>query len=173
MLEEVHRLLKDHPHREELAKSVNYLQKREKMMDYPLFQQQGWPIGSGSAESANTCVVQSRLKGPVMHWEPRNVNPMLALRTGECNNRWNETRNQAFRHRLKTRLSSRFVRQEERSKELKQKVKEGILHLLLLFSLSKPITSEIPVSSSQAELAPPRMGWSGTTSVFRFGSTSG
>lgn len=154
VLEEVHRLLKYHPHIEELAKSVNYLQKREKMMDYPLFQQQGWPIGSGSVESANTCVVQSRLKGPGMHWEPRNVNPMLALRTGECNNRWNETRNQAFRHRLKTRLSRRFARQEERFNQLKQQVKEGILHLLLLLPLSKPKTSEIPVSSSQADLAP-------------------
>jgi len=154
VLEEVHHLLKDHPHIEELARSVNYLQKREKMMHYPLFQQQGWPIGSGSVESANTCVVQSRLKGPGMHWEPRNVNPMLALRTGECNDRWNETRNQAFRQRLKARLSSRFARQEERLNQLKQKVKEGILHLLLLFSLSKPKTSEIPVSSSQADLAP-------------------
>jgi hypothetical protein len=155
VLEEVHHLLKDHSHIEELAKSVNYLQKREKMMHYPLFQQQGWPIGSGSVESANTCVVQWRLKGPGMHWEPRNVNPMLALRTGECNDQWNETRSQAFRQRLETRLSSRFTRQEERSNELKQKVNEGILHLLFLFSLSKTKTSEIPVSSSQADLAPP------------------
>jgi len=30
VLEEVHHLLKDHPHIEEIAKSVNYLQKRER-----------------------------------------------------------------------------------------------------------------------------------------------
>ena len=122
-------------------------------MQYPLFQQQGWPIGSGSAESANACVVQLRLDGPGMHWEPRNVNPMLALRIGECNNRWEETRNQAFRHRLKTRLSSRFARQEKCYNELKQKVEESILHLLFLSSLYKPKITMIPVSFPQADLA--------------------
>jgi hypothetical protein len=60
VLEEVARLLKDHPDVEELDKKVHYLQKREALMHSPLFQQQGWPIGSGSAESANTCVVQAR-----------------------------------------------------------------------------------------------------------------
>jgi hypothetical protein len=153
VLKEIHRLLKDHPQIENLKQFVNYLQKREKIMQYPLFQQQGWPIGSGSAESANACVVQLRLDGPGMHWEPRNVNPMLALRIGECNNRWEETRNQAFRHRLKTRLSSRFARQEKRYNELKQKVEESILHLLFLSSLYKPKITMIPVSFPQADLA--------------------
>src|SRR5260370_1248174 len=41
VLEEVHNLLKDHPHIEELAKLVNHLRKREKMMQYPLFMLQG------------------------------------------------------------------------------------------------------------------------------------
>ena len=63
---------------EDLATKVHYLQKREQLMRYPLFQHQGWPLGSGSVESANTCVVQQRLKGPGMHWEGRHVNPMLA-----------------------------------------------------------------------------------------------
>jgi len=90
-----------------------------------------------------------------MHWEPRNVNPMLALRTGECNDRWNETRNQAFRQRLKTRLSSRFTRQEERSNELKQKVNEGILNIFsfCFLSLNKNIRSSC--FFFQADLDPP------------------
>jgi hypothetical protein len=152
VLEEVNRLLKDHPYVENLAKSVNYLQKREKMMQYPLFQQQGWPIGSGSAESANTCVVQSRLKGPGMHWESHNVNPMLALRTGECNDRWEETRNQAFRQRLKIREATRSARQKKRYEILKQKVEQSILRLLFLCSLNKPKTTNIPVPSPKADL---------------------
>ena len=45
---------------EDLATKVHYLQKREQLMRYPLFQHQGWPLGSGSVESANTCVVQQR-----------------------------------------------------------------------------------------------------------------
>lgn len=69
---------------------VEYLQKRTALMQYPQFQAQGWPIGSGIVESANKLVVQARLKGPGMHWERRQVNPMLALRLAVCNDRWSE-----------------------------------------------------------------------------------
>ncbi len=41
-------------------------------------------------ESANKVVVQARLKGAGMHWEPLHVNPMLALRTAACSERWDE-----------------------------------------------------------------------------------
>jgi hypothetical protein len=67
-----------------------YLSKREALMQYPSYRQQGWPIGSGMVESANKLVMQVRLKGPGMHWAPRHVNPMLALRTAVCNDRWDE-----------------------------------------------------------------------------------
>ena len=42
-------------------------------------------------ESANKIVMQARLKGAGMHWEPANVNPMLALRNALRNERWEET----------------------------------------------------------------------------------
>jgi hypothetical protein len=32
-------------------------------MQYPTYQEAGWPIGSGSVESANKLVVEARLKG--------------------------------------------------------------------------------------------------------------
>jgi hypothetical protein len=167
VFEEVNRLLKEHPDVEDLAKAVNYLQKREKMMHYPLFQQQGWPIGSGSAESSNTCVVQSRLKGPGMHWERRNVNPMLALRTGVCNERWEETRNQAFRQRLAVRQSHRLARQEKRSHELQQQVEQSILRLLLLCFLNKPKITKIPISSPKADLVSTSLDISDTKNTCR------
>jgi hypothetical protein len=151
VLEEIHRLLKDHPQIEDLGKKVNYLQKREQMMQYPLFQQLGWPIGSGSAESSNTCVVQSRMDGPGMHWEAHNVNPMLALRTGECNSRWEETRNQAFRHRLKRREATRFAHQKKRYEKLKQNVKKSLVCLLLRSSFHTPKTTDISGPLSQAD----------------------
>ena len=44
----------------------------------PGYQELGWPIGSGSVESANKGVVQARLKGAGMRWERSHVNPMLA-----------------------------------------------------------------------------------------------
>ncbi len=69
---------------------LDYLRKREALMQYPVVRQQGWPIGSGMVESANKNVVEARLKGPGMHWERGNVNPMLALRNAVCNDRWRE-----------------------------------------------------------------------------------
>jgi hypothetical protein len=76
--------------RDGVREQLGYFQKRESQMNSPLFRAQGWPIGSGSVESANKLLVQARLKGAGMHWQPRNVNPMLALRTGVCNDRWAE-----------------------------------------------------------------------------------
>ena len=121
-------------------------------MHYPLFQQQGWPIGSGSAESANTCVVQERLKGPGMHWERRNVNPLLALRTGVCNDRWDETMRQASRHRLLTRRSRRCARHKKKYDELTQKVKRLFLRLFFFLPHSKLKTPPLPVSPPHREL---------------------
>lgn len=71
-----------------LAGVYNYLEKRANLMDYPAFQAAGWPIGSGSGESANKVVVEARLKGAGMHWQRNHVNPMLGLRNIVCNNRW-------------------------------------------------------------------------------------
>ncbi len=72
----------------ELDKKLRYLSTRRELMQYPTYQQAGWPIGSGMVESANKVVMQMRLKGPGMRWEPAHVNPMLALRTAVCNERW-------------------------------------------------------------------------------------
>ncbi|HEX3639888.1 MAG TPA: ISKra4 family transposase [Ktedonobacteraceae bacterium] len=153
VLEELHRLLHDHPQVEDLKKKVMYLQKREKLMNYPLFQQQGWPIGSGSVESANKCVVQRRLDGPGMHWHPRHVNPLLALRTGICNERWDETYQQAFGHRLLTRKKNRFARQKKRYDALYQKVQQTLLRFFLLAPPLKPQQKKIPLPSHPSELA--------------------
>jgi hypothetical protein len=76
---------------EGVREHLGYLQKREMLMQYPTFRQNGWPIGSGMVESANKLVVEARLKGAGMHWERTNINPMLALRNGICNERWQET----------------------------------------------------------------------------------
>lgn len=152
VLAEVGQLLKDHPHVEELDTKVHYLQKREPLMHYPRFQQQGWPIGSGSVESANTCVVQERLKGPGMHWERTNVNPMLALRTGVCNDRWEETMHQASPQRLLTRRARRLARQTKKYEEMTQKVKMLVLHLFFLIPHPRLKTRQIPASPPHREL---------------------
>src|SRR6266536_4345496 len=54
----------------EMEKKWRYLCTRQDLMQYPSYQQAGWPIGSGMVESANKLVMQARLKGPGMRWEP-------------------------------------------------------------------------------------------------------
>jgi hypothetical protein len=167
VLEEVGRLLKDHPGVEDLATKVHYLQKREPLMHYPRFQQDGWPIGSGSVESANTCVVQDRLKGPGMHWEGRNVNPMLALRTGVCNDRWEETMQQASRQRLLTRRSLRVARQKKKDEQRRQKVKRLLLRLFLCSPHPQFKTGHLPASAPQRERLAASSGTPGSADTRR------
>lgn len=71
-------------------KSLHYLGQRQQLMRYAHFQAQGYPIGSGSVESAHKLVVQSRMKQAGMRWEPSHVNSMLAMRNLACNDRWRE-----------------------------------------------------------------------------------
>jgi hypothetical protein len=65
-----------------------YLEKRRAQIRYAEFEAQGYPIGSGAVESANKLVVEARLKGAGMHWARTQVNPMVALRTAVCSDRW-------------------------------------------------------------------------------------
>ena len=70
--------------------SLEYLEKRRGQIRYAEFHAEGYPIGSGAVESANKLVVEARLKGSGMHWARKNVDPMLALRTVVCSERWGE-----------------------------------------------------------------------------------
>ena len=90
MLLEFQKLQRKHPHEQVVSGNLAYLTKREAQIQYPTFQAQGWPIGSGIVESANKLVVETRLKGSGMHWHERHVNPMLALRTMICSKRWKQ-----------------------------------------------------------------------------------
>ena len=73
-----------------LDSARHYLQRRREMIDYPFFQRRGYPIGSGSVESAHKQVVQRRFKQAGMRWAPEHVDPLLALRDLLCNDRWQE-----------------------------------------------------------------------------------
>jgi len=75
---------------EVVAGSLDYLEKRWEQIQYAEFVAKGYPIGSGMVESANKLVVEARLKGSGMHWARENVNPMVALRTVACSDRWEE-----------------------------------------------------------------------------------
>jgi hypothetical protein len=90
ILTELRALQKEHPDEKVVSGNLAYLEKRESRLQYPQFQAQGWPIGSGMVESGNKLVVEVRLKGAGMHWAEPNVNPMLALRNILCSDRWKE-----------------------------------------------------------------------------------
>src|SRR5205823_6996888 len=75
---------------EKLSEHLAYLEKRADQMQYPHYQQEGWPIGSGIVESANKLVVEARLKRAGMQWGRRNVDAMLGLRNVVCSDRWDE-----------------------------------------------------------------------------------
>jgi len=98
--------------------SVNYLEKRREMINYNEFQSLGYPIGSGSVESANKLVVQSRLKQSGMRWARRNIDSMLGLRNVACNDRWEEAWPQLVKHRLETIAERSKQRRKPASAEL-------------------------------------------------------
>ena len=97
-----------------IQEKLAYLQKREAHMRYPTYQAAGWPIGSGSVESANKVVVEARLKGAGMRWGRQNVNPMLVLRNAVCNRQWNETWATSVAHRRELRTSQRQADSQQR-----------------------------------------------------------
>ncbi len=90
ILTEFSTLQQQHPEIPVLAENLAYLEKRAPQMQYPSFQQQGWPIGSGRVESGNKLVVEVRLKGAGMHWARPHVNGMLGLRNIVCSDRWSQ-----------------------------------------------------------------------------------
>jgi len=116
VLAELRLLREAHPNIEVLATNLAYLEKREEQMQYPHFQEEGWPIGSGVVESANKLVVEARLKGAGMHWERGAVNPMLTLRNVVCNDRWREAWPQ---------MVDRAHQQRRQSKQASQQVRES------------------------------------------------
>lgn len=69
-------------------KALAYLRRRRDQLAYASFQAQGYPIGSGIAESACKLVVEARMKGSGMHWKRTNVSPMVALRAMACSGQW-------------------------------------------------------------------------------------
>jgi hypothetical protein len=104
--------------RKGIHEHLDYLRKREALMQYPQFRRDGWPIGSGMVESANKNVVEARLKGAGMHWQRKNVNPMLALRNAVCNGRWREMWQKAVLQHRKLQALQREARLQQRAQAL-------------------------------------------------------
>jgi hypothetical protein len=127
--------------RDGVREQISYLRKREALMQYPEYQHNGWPIGSGIGESANKLVVQSRLKGAGMHWEASHVNPMLSLRNAVCNDRWEETRQEIVTEKGR---QQQMQRQQRALARYQQRV-ASLLLLLLPFLPPPPKSPPAPL----------------------------
>jgi hypothetical protein len=121
---------------EVIETSLGYLEKRRDQLRYGEFQAQGLPIGSGVVESGHKLLTQARLKGAGMHWAPQHVNPMVALRTAVCANRWDEAWAQI----------SRELRAAAHARTLARRVKR-----------TQQRAAEAVAAPPLAELAPPTM----------------
>jgi hypothetical protein len=99
--------------------AIRYLGQRREQLRYADFVRQGLPIGSGIVESAGKLVVEARLKGSGMHWAPRHLTPLLALRGRLCSGQWTETWpaiQRQWRQRMRARQRQlRVVKRAERA----------------------------------------------------------
>jgi len=73
---------------EPLRKLAHYLQANRSRMDYPAFEQAGYPIGSGIVESGCKQVVHARHRQAGMRWGKAHVQKMLDLVTCLRSHRW-------------------------------------------------------------------------------------
>ena len=73
---------------ESLEKEVKYFEKHAKRMQYKVFREKGYQIGSGVIESACKHVVGQRCKQAAMRWKNEGINNILDLRCLEKNGGW-------------------------------------------------------------------------------------
>lgn len=76
---------------EGVRQAVSYLFSNRQRMRYGAFRQAGYPIGSGTVESACKVVVQQRMKQAGMRWSRPGAQAMLALRCALLSDRWHQT----------------------------------------------------------------------------------
>jgi hypothetical protein len=76
---------------ETVQQALAYLFSNRHRMRYSLFRQAGYPIGSGTVESACKVVVQQRMKQAGMRWSRTGAQAMLALRCALLSDRWHQT----------------------------------------------------------------------------------
>ena len=70
-----------------LTELRQYVRQRQAMVNYPYFEAQGWPIGSGPTESMAS-VLSSRVKGRGRRWDAPNIDAVMALQALEVGDEW-------------------------------------------------------------------------------------
>jgi hypothetical protein len=70
--------------------TVGYIFNHRRRMHYQQFREAGYPLGSGTVESACKLVMQERMKQAGMRWSRDGAQAMLALRSVLLSDRWND-----------------------------------------------------------------------------------
>jgi len=74
----------------EVKQAVAYLWKNRRRMNYAAYRKAGFPISSGTVESAAKTLIQQRMKQAGMRWSRNGAQAMLALRARLLSQRWHE-----------------------------------------------------------------------------------
>jgi len=65
----------------------NYVSQREDQVNYPSYEAQGWPIGSGPTESMAK-VLTSRIRGRGRRWDRENVQNIMNIQAVKASDEW-------------------------------------------------------------------------------------
>lgn len=90
---------------EGITNLYTYIDNHRSGMNYPIFREKGYFVGSGAIESANRYLLQNRMKLPGMRWNINTAQGMLSLKTKEECGNWNAVVNLLYEHFYGTRAS--------------------------------------------------------------------
>jgi len=79
-----------HSPSEAIAEAISYFENQGTRMNYPSYVEQGFQIGSGSAESAVNQIVAVRLNQAGMRWNPERAEAVAHVRAAILSNRWDD-----------------------------------------------------------------------------------
>ena len=71
---------------DEALKHINYFQNNMSRMEYDIYREKGYPIGSGLVEGQCKLVVNRRFKGNGMRWKAADNDAVLDVRLAILNN---------------------------------------------------------------------------------------
>ncbi len=94
-IDEVLKLLepyKDLPRPKDVSNVYAYIENHSYGMNYPLYKQKGYPLGSGAMESGNKQLMQNRMKLQGMRWKKKSAQHMLSLKAMRESGRWDDVR---------------------------------------------------------------------------------
>ena len=107
------------------CRELRFIRKHGKSghLNYTTYTRRGLPLGSGAVESAIRRVINLRLKGNGMFWNPENAESMLQVRCQFLSTEWDIRMVELHKHRLKTRRRKWEWSAEDRSKKAQSEAK--------------------------------------------------